>query len=277
MNSEDSSSFPTSPPIPPVSLSVFYSEMGKFEGPEEEFLLVKNFPYEKYDVYKTDQSAQFYVDRIKDHIKDFLRNGKIWEPHLQLLIQKYTLPGSIAIDIGAHIGINTLRMSRCVGLKGKIYAFEPQKKLFTELIMNIKLNQCYNITAYRCAVGNHSGIVEMEKSLEGNEGGTGFGCGGDYAFIHPLDYFQFENVSLIKIDVENTERSVLLGAKETIARNRPIMLIEIMGTPHNAPGDRFIETVETLNLLSKEMNYAFFYLSFRDYLAIPKEKRLGQA
>ena len=42
-----------------------------------------------------------------------------------------------------------------------------------------------------------------------------------------LDSFNLEDVSFIKIDVEGYEEAVLNGAKDTIQKNRPSLLIEI--------------------------------------------------
>ena len=69
----------------------------------------------------------------------------------------------------------------------------------------------------------------MNPATPGNEGGTGVGSGGDQAELRSLDSFGFERVSLLKIDVERFESEVLDGAVDTIRRNRPAILIEIMG------------------------------------------------
>jgi hypothetical protein len=45
--------------------------------------------------------------------------------------------------------------------------------------------------------------------------------------VAPLDDFAFEDVSLIKIDVEGHERSVIAGARRTIERWRPTFIVEI--------------------------------------------------
>ena len=44
-----------------------------------------------------------------------------------------------------------------------------------------------------------------------------------------MDSFGFENVSLIKIDVEGFEDEVLAGAERLIRESRPVILLEIMG------------------------------------------------
>ena len=61
------------------------------------------------------------------------------------------------------------------------------------------------------------------------EGGVAVGAGGDRAELRPLDSFGFQNVSLLKIDVEGFEDEVLAGAERLIRDNRPVILIEILG------------------------------------------------
>jgi FkbM family methyltransferase len=45
--------------------------------------------------------------------------------------------------------------------------------------------------------------------------------------IKRLDDLHLDNISLIKIDVEGYELEVFEGGRETIQRNRPVILIEI--------------------------------------------------
>jgi FkbM family methyltransferase len=250
-------------------ITIFDSSLNKFKGSQNEISILENFPKDAYDICKVPKLGSFYIDRIDDCIKGFLRSGKIWEPKLEKLIKKYVVPNSTVIDIGAHIGSHTLTLSKYAGNGGKVYAFEPQIKIFRELVMNIKLNDCHNIIAFRAAVGNGSGVIQMMKAAGGNEGGTGFGIGGDFAQILSLDQLALkDNISLIKIDVENSEYQVLLGAKETIAKNRPVIILEIMGNSDCLPKRSPEMVIKTIQLL-KEMGYRVTNISGDDYLAIP--------
>ena len=91
------------------------------------------------------------------------------------------------------------------------------------------------------------------------------------ARLETLDSFQLCNVSLIKIDAENFELQVLEGARETILRNHPIILIEIMGNHRKAREeeidiDFFTHTIiEYIKLLGYEVRN--IYLD--DYIALP--------
>jgi hypothetical protein len=53
--------------------------------------------------------------------------------------------------------------------------------------------------------------------------------------IRTLDDFGLMNVSFVKADVEGSEREVLDGARATIARDRPIILLELLSGTHDDP------------------------------------------
>ena len=131
-----------------------------------------------------------------------------------------------------YIGTHALLMGRLAGPQGRVYAFEPQRKVYRELRRNIELNGLANVTALRYAVGAETRIVEMNPPREigvveasGNrlvgkalgEGGVAVGAGGDRAEMRPLDSFGFGSVSLLKIDVEGFEDEVLAGAERLIS------------------------------------------------------------
>lgn len=47
--------------------------------------------------------------------------------------------------------------------------------------------------------------------------------------VRPLDSWNFHEVDFIKIDVEGWERKVVMGAEETIRRDKPVIVIEQLG------------------------------------------------
>jgi hypothetical protein len=90
----------------------------------------------------------------------------------------------------------------------------------------VRLNERHNVTPLRFALSAEPGIIEMNPTAE-KDGQTSIGTGGDRAEARTLDSFGFSNVSLIKIDVEVHEAQVSRGARETIRRCHPVILLEI--------------------------------------------------
>lgn len=197
-------------------------------NPHEIIAYIQEFPYSDYKVHSVPELGQFYLDAKVDVIKDRLREGVLWERHLQTLIRNFNLEKSIVLDIGAHIGTHTLAMAHAVGPDGLVFAFEPQPKIFRELFFNISLNNIQNVKFFWAGVGDRDGSIELSPLSFENEGETVLEGGtGKWVDIVMIDSLNLDNVSLIKIDVEGMEEAVIEGARRTILRNRPIILIEI--------------------------------------------------
>jgi FkbM family methyltransferase len=179
---------------------------------------------------------------------------------------------SVAIDIGAHIGIHTITMSRKVGPNGKVFAFEPQKKMYRELLKNLEINGCNNVTAIRKALGETAQVVQLNHRNIYNEGGTAIGQGGDDAEVITLDSLNLCNVSLIKMDVECYERYVFEGARETILKNHPIIIFELMAGEDylTCSPDRKMVFEQFFSYV-ESMGYEVKLIFGADYIAIPKE------
>jgi FkbM family methyltransferase len=187
---------------------------------------LKAFPYEEYEIYEVPDLGKFYIDDNPALVKKKLRSGKPWEPHLIERLDDHIVPGTTVIDVGAHIGALTVPLAHMVGPEGRVYAFEPQRKLFRELVHNIRINELSNAIPLRFAASAEPGIIEMNPTHR-FDGQTQIGMGGDKAEARTIDSFRFSNVSLIKIDVEGHEAAVLKGAKETIQTFHPAIFIEI--------------------------------------------------
>ena len=226
------------------------------------------FPVGEYKIAEVEGQGRFYLDDIDDVIKRPLRNGVMWEPYLVNLIPLHVKPGTTVIDAGAHIGTHTVTMARAAGRKGRVYSFEPQKKLYRELVHNLRINGLGNVVPLRFAVGDRPGMVEMSKSAKGNEGGTAIGAGGDKVELRTIDSFGFRNVSFMKIDVEGFEDHVLDGAAQTIRTQHPALLVEIQGgNDYDKASPEIRQRIERTVAKLKAFGYAVRRVSMHDYLA----------
>jgi len=225
-------------------------------------------PFDKvYGRYKVREIGTLCIEKnTKDWIKSILKKNKLWEPHVSRLIKQYARPGTTAIDIGAYIGSHTLLMARTVGPKGRVIAFEPQVKIYQELLVNLQLNQITNTQTHFLALGDKPRRITMSYPNATNEGGIDFGPGGNIVEIRTLDSFRYTNVSLIKIDVE--------GAENTIARNRPVILIELIGGVKRdqlSPAEK--KKLMTTIHFFKSLGYSLGLIGIYDYVALPMESK----
>lgn len=167
---------------------------------------------------------------------------KTWEPHLYDFYTYIIDKNDICIDAGANLGFHAIQFGK---LSKKVHAFEPQSLIYNQLCANILFNDLDNtIIPYRLALGEKQEKQQM-WDIE-NESWVGDGCynwGGrgieheQSAFISDeiREYDQVEVVSLdsikidpdlIKIDIQGYEYYAFLGAKETLNKNKPVILLE---------------------------------------------------
>jgi len=156
-------------------------------------------------------------------------------------------PGDIVFDIGSNIGLFTTMMSTGVGDTGKVYAFEPNPPAYKDLNRILKLNQMYNVDTYEFAVSDANGMVSFNQINSGDVSreGSGIVRDSDLVTSNPqisiitvpsisLDYIvNLKNVqpTLLKIDVEGAEWFVVEGAKETLEKYKPKIVMEFHADP----------------------------------------------
>lgn len=112
-----------------------------------DFLISKRY-------YEVEGLGNFYVFRKKDFVSRKIRNGRIWEPYLIYIFEKYIKKGTNIIDAGAHIGIHSLRFAKLCK-PGKVYSFEVHPTTYKILKKNIKLNNLKNIKAYNVGLSDN--------------------------------------------------------------------------------------------------------------------------
>ncbi len=126
--------------------------------------------------------------------------------------------------------MHTLRLSQAVGDTGRVYAFEPQRRVFQVLCCNLAQNEVANVFAYFAAIGQSNGTAKIPTpnyAQAGNYGGVSVTEGeGETVPMMTIDSMKLDAVHLMKIDVEGMESDVLAGAKMTIKRHRPVLYLE---------------------------------------------------
>jgi FkbM family methyltransferase len=148
------------------------------------------------------------------------------------LLRKLCGPGSVVVEVGAHMGMRTVPLARHVGPGGFVYAYEPQRLIFQVLCANLALNSIPNVDARPFAVGAERGWVQapnVNYTRRGNFGGIAMsaGTGGVRVPLVRLDEdLDLGKLNLMKIDVEGMEHEVLRGADGLIRRFRPALYVE---------------------------------------------------
>jgi FkbM family methyltransferase len=166
-----------------------------------------------------------------------LKNGNYWELWMLKYIKENYIENTNIIDLGGNIGTTTLLMTEVLSNNCHIFTFEPiySDILLTNILDN---NLSDKVIIYPYGVGNKNKLVKIKNiSLTDtiNFGGVSIINNSDNSDnknniikinIYPLDYFNFDNISLIKIDVEHMELEVLEGCISLLKRCKPTILIE---------------------------------------------------
>jgi FkbM family methyltransferase len=126
----------------------------------------------------------------------------------------------VAVDVGAHVGLMSYWMARDFA---SVIAFEPVDAHRECWRANMPRRETDVLLG--CALGAKEGAVKLAAPSATSSGGTRI-VGPGPTPMRTLDSFRFFVVDLLKIDCEGYEVDVLAGAKETIARCRPVVAVE---------------------------------------------------
>ena len=163
--------------------------------------------------------------------------------------RKYSGDGVFALDCGANVGAHTIEWARHMHGWGSALAFEPQERIFYALAGNIAINNCLNAGARWVALGSENktiqipapdylqpssfGSLELRKTARTEFIGQAISY--DEAQMVPvqqisIDSLALPRVDLMKIDVEGMELDVLEGAKDSLEKHQPLLLVEVIKT-----------------------------------------------
>jgi FkbM family methyltransferase len=143
------------------------------------------------------------------------------------------------LDIGAHIGLHSIAFNRMIPSNRKVFSFEAHPTIFEVLKRNCE--QCSNVIPFHNAVSDKPGQivyvdnVDFDSVVHQNSGGLGTNeskrTHGDlHCITTSIDSHHFENVTLVKIDVEGNEMNVLAGMSEMLRTQKPVLFVEIHST-----------------------------------------------
>ena len=144
-----------------------------------------------------------------------------YKPYIISFIQKNLRPGDVAVDLGANIGLLTLFMSRAVGRRGKVLAFEPGQRNLKLLRKNLSINGCNNVQVFEYAVGETNRPVFLPDRGAHNAIGE---KETNRVKLVPLDDF-LSKADLIKMDIIGSEPKALQGMRKLIAASPQLKII----------------------------------------------------
>lgn len=160
-----------------------------------------------------------------------------------------------------------------------MHAFEPQSLVFSILQNNLLLNNCFNVLPKKFVISNSDNLIVSMKKFSFNKKKINSGAlsvdkknlDGDLCLTKNLDFFNFEKIDFIKIDVQGSELNVLNGAEKIFTTQRPFLYIEME--------EQYLKYMGASTKMLMEKIFKFNYSIFRiesahpsDHICVPNEK-----
>jgi len=181
---------------------------------ERNQLIVFSFDFISQSIYIDGRFEDSELNFVENNFKKFLKN-------------------SVVLDIGANIGNHTVSFSKYAK---KVYAFEPNQKVFEVLELNTRDLNNVEIFNYGASNKKQSIIAKIPK----------FNCGGgsvvsevksafkdnflnltfNLAALDKLKKIQSDKIGLVKIDIEGHELEAFKGMQQILKKHQPIILFE---------------------------------------------------
>lgn len=171
-------------------------------------------------------------------------------------------PGGVVLDIGANVGTVTVPLALAAKRVGsRVIAFEPYPRHVEWNRKNLILNHVEDqVTIVECGLSSEPG--EATLLLHNPETGAGIGnasvaepgldegCQSVTIRLNTLDElwptFGSPRLDAIKIDIEGHEDRFLEGARDTLAANRPVFLMEVNRMYYDRRGISFDQVIPDL-------------------------------
>lgn len=187
--------------------------------------LAKTIKY-RNNAYEFSYNRKRYVlPTAKIDIPVFYHSYKIDEIPCNVLKK---IQGKIFIDCGAFIGDTSLILNKFN--PGKIYAFEPVKENYDNMLKTIRQNELRNVIPVKMGVGDK----ETRLKIKSRDILSSIDEQGDEEIkVTTIDNFSEKNnleVGLIKMDIEGYELEAIKGSKKTIKKYKPVLLISLYHT-----------------------------------------------
>jgi FkbM family methyltransferase len=157
-----------------------------------------------------------------------------YEPSVRSAIDLYVNGGDHVYDIGANLGLWTLRMLERVGPEGSVCAFEPMPETAQRLAQNIRLSGHRNAIVCAHALGESD--QQLTLYVPDDLGRSSLAAESDNDRQVSVEVARLDDVwqaqgrpdiRFIKIDVEGAEPLVFRGATEFLKTCRPVICCEV--------------------------------------------------
>ena len=190
--------------------------------------------YRDIDLIIPVDGHQFRVPASDMSLVPHVLSHRSWEPHVMRHLRQHLRPSHVFMDVGANLGYF---MVLAAPLVERVIAFEPVAGNHAYCAANIALNALTNVDLRRCGLWRDNRMLEI-RSDPSSVMTAAVAVGGSGDALEPIRAVSLDSLvqqgeliltrlDAIKMDIEGAEMSALMGMKDTIARFRPRIVMEV--------------------------------------------------
>jgi FkbM family methyltransferase len=203
-------------------------------------------------------------------------------PYLEkemLILGDLVSPGDVCLDVGAAGGTYMFLLARHAGAAGRVYAFEPRPRSSRAIALARRLLRLDTVSVHQVGLSDMEGIMRVlvptwrgipfttRAYLASAYGHDADRVPDGFTSVRSLEiptttidrFVAVEGLSridFIKADIEGAELSLLEGARDSIGRWHPTVLLEIEERHLGRYGKRASDVIEFMSGNGYRM-YAF--------------------
>lgn len=187
------------------------------------------------------QFGGWYLPDAEEHLQEWMTKmkqpcfGRLgYQKHKYDLAMKFVRQRRLAVDVGGHVGLWSWPMSHDFE---SVVAFEPMTAHCA--CWRANMDGRSNARLEHFALGESRSTVRVETRAPGSTGDTGVDPKAEASSLRAavadrgelveqrlLDDFNLQDVDFLKADTEGYELFVMRGARETLLRCRPCVIVE---------------------------------------------------
>ena len=208
-----------------------------------------------------------------DHVQRQIYYWGVYEPVESWIFTNLVKPGHIVIDAGANVGQYSMLASTLVKPDGAVHAFEPAQINRLKMAMNLVRNRVGNVSLNDLALWDlpEELLMSLDLADQKQRNFGAFAASKKSAVDEPLtvlsnsvaairldDYVQQQGltaVNVIKMDIEGSETRALNGARATLKKYRPLILMELNQQAARSQGG---ELLDLWRLLVDDLKYDLY-------------------
>lgn len=193
--------------------------------------------------YAENQFGKYCIPKSSAHrpAAEKVLSGGVYEKKTIAFIRRNAANGDV-VHAGTYFGDFIPGVATALQTDALLWAFEPNHENFSCAEKTISLNALNNVRLHHCGLGKKTETLPFQTRSSSGEslgGASRFSrkalVKGEHHLCENVPIRRIDDVvsrdrlvSIIHLDVEGYEQSALIGAKQTLVRCKPILILEIL-------------------------------------------------